>query len=78
MLGATRTSGPSPSGISISGCGTSKNIGPVTSTWSGQRRGYSSCGNVATRVSSSLNPLWSRSSGGNPTLALVSLYSSRP
>ena len=44
VLGATRTSGASPGGSSMSGWGTSKAIGPVTSTEAGQARGYSSCG----------------------------------
>ena len=47
MLGATRTSGASPGGSSISGCGISNVIGPVSSTPRGQRRGYSSWGKVA-------------------------------
>ena len=47
VLGATRTSGASPGGSSISGWGSSKVIGPVTSTPAGQRRGYSSWGKVA-------------------------------
>ena len=37
MLGATSTSGASPGGSSISGWGSSKVIGPVTSTPAGQR-----------------------------------------
>ncbi|MGC1166879.1 MAG: hypothetical protein WA862_12310 [Solirubrobacterales bacterium] len=44
VLGATRTSGRPPGGSSISGCGTSKVIGPVTSTPGGHWRGYSSWG----------------------------------
>ncbi|HVS99965.1 MAG TPA: hypothetical protein VHE08_05555 [Solirubrobacterales bacterium] len=42
VLGATRTSGASPGGSSMSGWGTSKAIGPVTWTEAGQARGYSS------------------------------------
>ena len=36
VLGATRTSGSSPGGSSIGGCGTSNTIGPVTFTAAGQ------------------------------------------
>ncbi|HJX32563.1 MAG TPA: hypothetical protein VJ257_00035 [Solirubrobacterales bacterium] len=78
MLGATSTSGASPGGSSISGCGSSKVIGPVTSTPAGQRRGYSSWGKVATSARSGLIPPWNRSSGDRPSLARCSLRSRRP
>ncbi len=50
----------------------------MTCTWGGQRRGYSSCGNVATSASWALIPPWNPSSGGSPTAARVSFISRRP
>ncbi len=44
--------------------GGSHNSGPITWTWASRRRGYSSCGRVATSTSSSLMPPCVRSSGG--------------
>ncbi len=48
VLLATRTSGPSPPGSSMSGWGSSNSSGPVTTASAGQARGYSSCGKVPT------------------------------
>ena len=59
------------------GAGSSNIIGPVTCVCAGQRRGYSSCGNVATSTRSALSPPWNRSSGGSPTAARVSFISRR-
>ncbi|HET8639154.1 MAG TPA: hypothetical protein VFL89_02785 [Solirubrobacterales bacterium] len=56
VLGATKTSGSSPGGSSISAWGSSKAMGPVTSTPAGQLRGYSSWGKVATIARSGLMP----------------------
>ncbi|HZE04644.1 MAG TPA: hypothetical protein VE127_05430 [Solirubrobacteraceae bacterium] len=78
VLGATSTSGSSPGGSSISGCGSSNVIGPVTSTPAGQLRGYSSWGKVPTSARSGLMPPWKRSLGASPSLARCLLRSSRP
>ncbi len=52
VLGATTTSGASPCGNSTSGCGSSNSSARSRARASGQRRGYSSCGNVATNTRS--------------------------
>ncbi|HUJ34525.1 MAG TPA: hypothetical protein VLW51_04905 [Solirubrobacteraceae bacterium] len=54
--GATSTSGSSPGGGSTAENGGSHISGPTTCTPAGQRRGYSSWGNVPTMHSRSLNP----------------------
>ncbi len=57
VLGAITTSGSPPSGTAVSSpSGSSKKSGPLTRTFAGHRRGYSSWGKVATTASSSLIP----------------------
>jgi hypothetical protein len=59
VLGAISTSGASPGGGSTASAGRSQSSGPVTSKAGFQsRRGYSSCGKVATSARSREIPLW--------------------
>ena len=76
--GATSTSGSAPGGASTDPKGGSHITGPTTCTPAGQLRGYSSWGNVATMHSRSLNPPWSRETGGSPSRTRASFRSVRP
>src|SRR3954454_6371787 len=76
--GASSTSGSSPSGSATSFAGGSQRSGPTTWVDDGHARGYSSCGNVATRHSAREIPPCTCASGGSPSRARVSLSSRRP
>src|SRR4051794_3292165 len=76
--GASRTSGSAPGGSATSAAGGSQSSGPTTCVCGVHARGYSSCGNVATRHSAREIPPWTCPSAGRPSRARVSLSSRRP
>ena len=67
--GATSTTGPSPGGGSTFSPGGSHISGPTTRTHAGHSRGYSSCGSVATSVSSRESIVCTHGRGGSPSRA---------
>ena len=67
--GATSTTGPSPGGGSTFSPGGSHISGPTTRAHDGHSRGYSSCGSVATSVSSRESIVCTYGRGGSPSRA---------